>query len=266
MLESLITPLIRWQYNNVLKREKEIGYKLVLPKSREWIPATMIFDMSPVWKRFGLNALGVNYFTIGAVKNGMSMRFDPTSPYYQAWLGGYIVRFPEERTWTIDEHFELGVADQKNWLQLYGVKNPEVYVDRSSVKYRGLTKISGYKAKVYEGNIWSNTDVGETKPNALKRLLMDGGAQFFNTMNPKLNVKGAEMIPVWKGDVEPLESYQKILLKGYIIIVPINKNTTAMLYGNSCEIQAKAIHADYFAKIATSLRRTLEKITITSAS
>lgn len=116
----------------------------------------MIFDMSHVWKTFGLDAIGVNYFTIGAVKNGLSTRFDAKSPYCQAWLDGYIDRFAKPHAWTLEDHFKLGVADEKNWLKLYGDQNPFVEVDLSSPKNKGKITIDGYEGTLYEGNIWSD--------------------------------------------------------------------------------------------------------------
>lgn len=264
MLEALVSPIARFHYGLTKKREKELGFTIVFHDlSPHWINALMIFDMSDVWKRFGLNAVGVNYFTIGAVKKGLSTRFDATSPYYQAWLGGYIVRFAKPHAWTLEDHFQLGVADQKNWLKLYGDPKPFVEVDLASPKNRGNLTISGYKGTLYEGNIWSDTDVGNGKSYLPLPLLMSGGAHHFNENNPNLNVTYRNFVPIWKGDSEPLASYQKILLKGYIALVPLNANTTVMLYANSCEFtdRQRKKH-DYFKTIKNELRTLLTKVEI----
>lgn len=132
ILETLTYPLAALQRSLAARRERQMGYSLSIPGlSPHWINALMIFDMSHVWKRFGLHAVGVNYFTIGAVANGLSTRFDARSPYYQAWLGGYIVRFSKPREWTLNDYFELGVADQKNWMHLYGERTPYVVVQKN---------------------------------------------------------------------------------------------------------------------------------------
>lgn len=265
-LDSIVPPFARIHFAFSKRRERQMGYKLVLHGlSPHWINATMIFDMAPVWKRFGLSAIGVNYFTIGAVKNGISSRYDATSPYYQSWLGGYIVQFPTPREWTLNDHFELGVADQKNWLKLYSVRDPFVEVQKSSVKNRGNIMVSGRKGKLYEGNIWSNTDVGNTKPFALPYMTA-GMANLFHFDNSKAKINGSELTPRWKED-EPLAPFAKILLKGYIALIPLDSTTTVMLYANGCAFTDKrGKKVDTFETIATELQKLMKKTEIQSIS
>ena len=264
MLETLVSPIVQIHYAYTKKREKEMGYSLTFHNlAPHWINGLMIFDMSHVWKKFGLNAIGVNYFTIGAVKNGLSTRFDAKSPYYQAWLGGYIVRFAKPHAWTLEDHFKLGVSDQKNWLKLYGDQNPFVEVDLSSLKNRGKITIGEYEGALYEGNIWSDTDIGKGKSFLPLPLLMSGGAHHFNKDNPHLNVNYQNFIPKWKQNAEPLAPYQKILLKGYIGLIPLNATTKVMLYANGCEFTDKRGEKyDHFKTIKEELRALLEKVEI----
>lgn len=263
-LDTLVSPFARIHYANSRRRQRQMGYKLVLRGLKpHWIDATMIFDMASVWHRFGLDAIGVNYFTIGSVKNGLSTRYDATSPYYQSWFGGYIVRFSNPREWSLNDHFELGVADQKNWLKLYGISNPFVEVQKGSIKNRGMIKISGKVGKLYEANIRSNTDVGDAKPFTLP-YMMAGMANLYRFDNPKVKITGSAFIPPWTHD-QPLASFQKILLKGYVGIVPLNENTTVMLYANACEFTDKrGKKTDTFEKIAPELRKLMEKVEIQS--
>ncbi len=258
----MISPLARAYYWWVKRRERQIGYRLMLhAPASHWIPATMIFDMTPVWKRFGLNAKGVNYLTVGAVKNGLSARYDAASRYYQAWLGGYIVRFTNPKAWTLENHFALGVADQKNWLELYGVRTPFVEVQKGSVRNRGPITVSGYKGTLYEGNIWSNTDVGDARPWSLSPM-MAGMAKIFEIDNPKLKLSRSNFIPQWT-NTQPLASFQNILLKGYIAIIPLTPNTTALLYINSCKLSYnKSKQVDYFDLNRTTLEAHLKNISI----
>jgi len=261
-LDTIVSPFAHIHYALSKRRERQMGYRLVLHGlPPHWIPATMIFDMAPVWKRFGLDAIGVNYFTIGAVKSGLSTRYDADSAYYQSWFGGYIVQFPNPREWTLHDHFELGVADQKNWLKLYGVENPFVEVQNGSVKNRGAIKVSEFRGKLYEGNIWSNTDAGEAKPFLLP-YMMAGMANLFTFDNPNVKITGSGFIPKWHED-EPLAPFQKILLKGYMAFVPLNPSTTVMLYANACEFTDRhGRNVDTFEKIAKELRRLMESVTI----
>lgn len=261
-LERLVSPLARLYYLGVKKREREIGYRLSLPVSAShWMPSTIIFDMSPVWKRFGLAAIGVNYCTIGAVKNGLSTRFDPTSPYYQAWFGGYVTRFPTPRAWTLDEHFSLGVADQKNWLELYGAKNPFVEVQKDSVKNLGPITVCGRKGTLYEGNILSNTDVGNARPFALP-FMMAGMAQLLNAGHRNPRYASSDFIPNWS-PTSPLASFEKILLRGYIAIIPLDAYTSVILYANSCEFtDQNGRRYDHFKTVRKDLRAMMSAVRI----
>jgi len=244
-----------------------MGYKLMLHNlNPHWINGEMIFDMSPVWHRFGLDALGVNYCSIGSVVDGVSSRFDATSPYYQSWFGGYIVQFPKPHEWSVNDHFRLGVADQKNWLVLYGVTSPFVEVDQASVKNAGNIIVSGYKGKLYRGNIWSNTDVGERKPFLPLPLFTAGGAHDFNKDNPNLHLAYNNLIPK-QGKNQPLHSYQKILLEGYIAHIPINQNTTALLYANGASFTDKLGNEhNTFIKIKNELIMLMNKAEIVQVS
>lgn len=126
-----------------------------------------------------------------------------------------------------------------------------------------MIKVSGHKGKLYEGNIWSNTDVGDAKPFALP-YMMAGMANLFKFDNPKVKITGSGFIPEWN-EQTPLASFQKILLKGYIGLIPLNPTTTAMLYANACEFTDKrGRKTDTFEKIAMELRQLFTKIDIVS--
>src|SRR5690242_15283360 len=78
--------------------EKQIGYRLVFPKvAPGWIEGVAAVDLSKNWKKFGLDASGVDYFTMGAVGGGISTRFDPRADQFQSWIGGYLVRVNRPR-------------------------------------------------------------------------------------------------------------------------------------------------------------------------
>lgn len=194
--------------------------------------------MSPVWKKFGLDAVGINYLTVGSLINNLSSRFDTSSPYYQAWLGGYTVKFTNSREWKLEDHFKLGVADQKNWLHLYGVKNPTVEVDSGSVADLGEVNISGYNGRLYKGIIKSNTDVGNNYNNIHLSAIWAGGAYFYKEYDPDLVLSYKNFIPRWT-DNELLSPYQVIDLEGYIAILALTERTKAILYVNGARFTDK---------------------------
>ncbi len=239
LLDNVAKPIAYLVYQRVLGRERELGYRLKLsPDKNRWLGNGIPFDMSSVWKKFGLDAIGVNYLTVGSLINNVSSRFDISSPYYQAWLGGYIVRFRSSRKWTLEDHFKLGVADQKNWLQLYGVKNPSVEIENKSVADLGQISISGYNGRLYRGIIKSNTDVGNNYNNIYLSAIWAGGTCFYKKYDPDLVLTYKSFIPDWT-DIEPLSPYQVIDLEGYIAILEIDERTKAILYANGARFTDK---------------------------
>lgn len=232
----LFTALARLK---AIRTEKQIGYTLLLHNLKpHWIPSIMTYDMTPVWQKDNLDVCGVNYFTIGAIQNGMSERFNADSPYYQAWFGGYLVKFANTKPWTIAKHYDLTVSDQKNWLRVYGDKKPYVAVDTPKSKVIGDITINGYNGKLYEGAIWSDTDVG-----------------MGNTYVPFLRKRWDES--------SPLKSYQKIYLYGYIAIIEISPSIKAVLYANGAiYTDTKGKKHDTFREIKSELWNLIESVEI----
>lgn len=263
ILESIVKPFAFLNYLHVKSVERNLGYKLTLNQNgNKWIIGTMIFDMIPVWKRYGLDAFGVNYFTIGKVKDGISSRFDSNSPYYQAWLGGYIVRFSKTRKWTIKDHFLLGEADQKNWLSIYGVKKPEVSIDFKRIINLGSFNVGNYRGALYQGGGNSNTDVGNRINKLYLSVLWAGGAFFFNRSNSGLNLNHTSFIPDWSKE-KRLDPYQLIHLEGYVVIIEIDNKTKAIFYTNGCSFNDKLGKiSDTFEQLQIELKDSLKKFRI----
>ena len=71
MLINAITLLPAFIYYRYVKScEKKLGFKVELNNlDPNWINGVMIFDMTPIWKKHGIDARGNNYYTIGKVKN-----------------------------------------------------------------------------------------------------------------------------------------------------------------------------------------------------
>lgn len=237
--EVCIRLITKIAFLKTLKAENLIGYRLILNNlSPHWINSIMPYDMTPVWKRDGMDASGVNYFTVGAIKNGMSERFNPNSPYYQSWFGGYIVKFVNPKKWTLHDHYELAVSDQKNWLRKFGNTNPYLEIDSDRTKELGSLSISGYEGKLYEGGIWSDTDVGERNKTI----------PFFSKR--------------WE---EPslLNSYQNIYLYGYIAIIEITPNVKAVLYANGAKYKdTKGKNHDTFLEIKSEIKQLMQSVSM----
>jgi hypothetical protein len=236
MLRDKLTLIPSYLYYLWVKyQEKKIGYRLVLPEfTSHWINGTFIFDMNPVWKKYGQPAVGVNYFTIGGVKNGQSSRYDPQSDYYQSWLGGYIVKFPYARDWTIPEHYQLAEADQKGWLVTMGDTLPLMSTDKKSICLMGKVNICGFPAKIVQAAGWSHSDLGSGPQNLTLKFLMSGMAHIFNFSNSELALTGSDMLPVWSEKYK-IKSYEKLYLTGYFFIVDITPQIKAIFYGNGTQ-------------------------------
>jgi hypothetical protein len=264
VLLDKITLFPAWIYFQLVKSlEKDLGYRVELKNlPSDWIDGEMVFNMTPVWKKYGIDATGVNYFTVGGLKKDLSSRFDYQSPYYQSWLGGYIVKFKESRTWTIQDHFNLGEADQKNWLDLYGDPQPEGNIPRDGLKHMGQVIISGYKGQLYEGGGWSHSDVGEHARGFLLSAMMSACANIFNFSNSTLALSGKNFLPNWNCD-SSLNSYHNVRLLGYIAILELDEKHKAVLYANATQFTDKHNKRyDYFGKLRPELKRILQTLEI----
>lgn len=238
--------------------EKRLRFKVELNNLKsEWIDGTMVFDMTPVWKKHGINARGINYYTIGAVKDDLSSRYNPNSPYYQAWYGGYIVQFSKNRTWNVDDHYALGEADQKQWLEMYGDESPLALMEKNNSRLIKEVEISGYKGKLYEGGGWSHSDVGDGYKTFMLQILMGITAEVFNISNPKLDIKTNNFIPKRNSQMQ-VAPHHKVYLKGFIAIIELDSKTKAVLYINATIFEDKKNKKyDYFKQTKNSLMATI---------
>jgi len=215
--------------SSLMNLEKEIGCKLEFRGvSSRYIDGWMSWNMTNIWKKFGLDIKkGANYFTMGKIISGSSARFDQTAPEYQSWLGGYTVKLSSQKPWTIEDHFKLAIADQNNWLKLYGDPNPATTIDGWKFTQVGQINIDDHSGILYEGGCKTHGDAGRSCNSLKLRLACVGMATLFNLSNADLHLRGSELRPL-----ESIGDYKAINLQGYIVIVDIGENTKAVLYGN----------------------------------
>lgn len=231
--------MIKWIVNKIVnkskktfeKREKELGYTLEfnhLPQT--WIQNIMKVDISKTWKRQGLNARGIGLFTIGNIDGRNSTRYQIKSPYFQAWVGGYVFITDDSTEWNKEKIWELPVADQISWLKYYGNKNPRVNIVYESAKELEEIEIDGKKATLYTGDFMSDTDMGNSY--ALENTLMYAFAQRFNEDKKQLLIP--EFLKTYWDKNLGIDEYANIRLRGYIALVTIDeeKNIKALVYAN----------------------------------
>ena len=185
--------------------------------------------MGPSWAKHGIRAWGVNHWTIGSMlENGVSSRYDRNVKQYQSWLGAYLVKFKEDRDFTLQDHFNLAVADQKNWLYDFGDPNPYIVMSEESISSSEQIKIGEYKGMLYDFSGGpSHSDVGSRSNNSLSRRIVKGSALLLNSSNPDLDIQYTNLIPT-----NIHTEYETITLRGYVAIISLEKNTYVILYGN----------------------------------
>lgn len=215
--------------NKLRQAEREIGYKLVFKEIPDlWINGLMRCDMTRTWKKFGLKiSRGANYFTVGKTKDDISTRFDFATPQYQSWLGGYTVKLKQGQEWTLQNHLNLAVADQRSWLKRYG--DPHPFCDFKEEDCRVIDnsiRLGNYSGTLYEGICTTHSDVGNGFANVWLKLSAVVMTSAFNVFNPALNLRGKTLRPQDKG-----KSYEILKLKGYISIYDIEKDVKVVLYG-----------------------------------
>jgi hypothetical protein len=139
-----------------------------------WLPLQTI-SLTPFWSAAGLPETGTNYYSLGAPLPGSPYweRFDPNSPYYQAWFGAYVVgnfQFasewekpnlqPSDISQSVARVEALSVVDQDAWLEGYGNTAPNTQVVPNSTVV--VPAGNGFFRVFY--TLTSESDVGGTIP------------------------------------------------------------------------------------------------------
>lgn len=152
-----------------LKRLDQLGLRLHFSRiPAGWVSSLQPADLTEVWHEAGLKIEGVGYSTIGALVEGThtSARFWPTSPFYQAWLGGYLFQAPTEfETNPVGEIcFEnllrLPIVSQCAWLRNYGCSNPRAVLKPGSFQLLEEARYQDYPSWLVQGAIETCSDVG----------------------------------------------------------------------------------------------------------
>jgi hypothetical protein len=192
-----------------------------------WLNGLVKLDLTKRWKEFGLNVTGVDYFTLGAVVNGVSTRFDPQAKQYQSWLGGYLVEFANSTDRRLQDFLDLAVVDQIDWLKHYGDPNPACTLSARNFRKMGDVNVGGYHGRVYEGGGVTHSDVGINASGPWLLLVTIFMATIFDLSNARLRSTYTDFLPV-----TVQSSYSTVYLRGYVIVIRLEKDIYAVLYGN----------------------------------
>lgn len=246
----------------IRKLERKIGYRIdfsVIPDT--WINGLVRRNIGPSWKKHGINALGINHWTIGSINNGVSSRYNRDAKQYQSWLGAYLVKFKEDRIFTVQDHFNLAIADQKNWLKVFGDPNPYINMDAANISSTRKIKIGNYTGDLYDfSGGKSHSDIGSHSNNPISRKVMLFSSILFNRSNYSLDISQKDLLPSAINS-----NYEDILLKGYIVAIPLDSKTYVILYGNGTAIVDKKQQEikDYTPDLKSDILHAFDSVRIT---
>lgn len=154
------------------KQEREDTVAVVFsPFSSAWV-ASLKNEMNEIWETAKVR--GVNYYTFAgprSVLHSFSERSDPLSPYYQAWVGAYVIRGADGSTPADPEALarELTTLDQRSWLDAMGDPHPLAELD--VLKNIGTISIDGRSWPLWHITYRSHSDLSSDPRSQLARLV-----------------------------------------------------------------------------------------------
>jgi len=170
MMISLLLSIYVYFYK---LREKLFGYDLqygYFPTEILDIPFIVMMDFAWITRGF----LGRNKYYVPK-GDPQSKRFDPTSKYYQSWVGIYALRSLRKRSFSYDEEMiqylsQAAVSDQKSYLKLYGSKDIYVRPLIKSLEPVKTKQLGKYKQIIYRGEIITGLEGKRPHPNVVYQL------------------------------------------------------------------------------------------------
>ena len=136
-----------------------------------WI-TPMKNQMNDIWGP--IRAHGVNYYMFARPRTWLkhySERSNPMSPYYQAWVGGYVIKATDGSLPTDLESlaWQVTALDQRSWLSAMG--DPRPMADSSPATRAGIIAIDGRSLPLWHGTMRSHSDLSADPSGPLARLI-----------------------------------------------------------------------------------------------
>jgi hypothetical protein len=157
---------------DLVAQERADGVAIVFSKpSAVWI-TPMKNQMNSIWDPIKAN--GVNYYMFAKPRTWFkrySERSNPISPYYQAWVGGYVIKARDGSLPTDLESLAWQVAalDQRSWLSAMG--DPSPIADWSAATRVGFITIDGHSLPLWHGTMQSHSDLSAQPTGPLATLI-----------------------------------------------------------------------------------------------
>jgi hypothetical protein len=128
--------------------------------------------MNDIWEPIKAN--GVNYYMFAKPRtwfNRYSERSNPISPYYQAWVGGYVIKTRDGSLPTDLESlaWQVTALDQRSWLSAMG--DPSPIADSSTATRVGSITVDGHSLPLWHGTMRSHSDLSAHPTGALATLI-----------------------------------------------------------------------------------------------
>jgi hypothetical protein len=179
----------------LVAQERADAVRIAFPKPPSaWI-TPMKNQMNEIWAP--IKAEGVNYYMFAGPRawlNSYSERSNPVSPYYQAWVGAYVIK-QQDGTLPGDLQslaWHVAALDQRSWLSMMGDPNP--VAEPSLATAAGNIVIDGHTLPLWHGTMQSHSDLSAHPQGPLATLV---------GMPPKSS---------WPAGVD---SFQAVTLDGY---------------------------------------------------
>ncbi|HUI62943.1 MAG TPA: hypothetical protein VLX90_22125, partial [Steroidobacteraceae bacterium] len=136
-----------------------------------WV-APLKNEMSEIWEPARVR--GVNYYSFAGPRTWLhsySERSDPRSPFYQAWVGAYVIKGADGSTPADPEALarKLTVLDQRSWLAAMGDPNPLAEID--VMERAGEIAIDGRSWPLWHFSFRSHSDLSAGGNSQLAALV-----------------------------------------------------------------------------------------------
>ncbi len=156
----------------LVAQEQADTVAIVFAKQRPvWI-TPMKNQMNDIWEPIKAN--GVNYYMFAKPRTWLkhySERSNPISPYYQAWVGGYVIK-ARDGSLPIDLEslaWQVTALDQRSWLSVMG--DPSPIADPSPAIRAGSITIDGRSLPLWHGTMQSHSDLSAHPTGPLATLI-----------------------------------------------------------------------------------------------
>jgi hypothetical protein len=158
--------------SDLVAQERKDGVTIYFPGFDPVWVKSMKNLMNPIWTP--IDAEGVNYFMFagpGSLLRNFSERSNPKSPYYQAWVGGYVTKLKHGSVpadlpvWAS----QVTAFDQRSWLSAMG--DPAPIADFGAATPVGSIVIDSHELQLWHGTMRSHSDLSEHPRGPLATLL-----------------------------------------------------------------------------------------------